>query len=44
MHPFLYPDYIEAVHGDRIRYRRAGKRIHPEATTPARQSRPADEY
>ena len=44
MHPFLYPDYIDAVLDERIRYRRAGKRFHPEETTPARQSRPADDF
>ena len=43
MHPFLYPDYLEAVHGDRIRYRRAGKRLHPGETTPARRSRPSND-
>ena len=44
MHPFLYPDYVEAIHSDRVRYRRAGKRFHPEETTPARQSRPANDF
>ena len=42
MHPFLYPELIDAMRDDRIRYRRAGKRFHPEQTTPARQSRPVD--
>lgn len=26
MHPFLYPEFVEAIRDDRIRYRRFGRR------------------
>ena len=38
MHPFLYPELVDAIHDERIRYRQAGKRFrHQDASSERRR-------
>ena len=42
MHPFMYPEFIEALRDDRIRYRRRGAALRFDDTRTSRRRGRAD--